>query len=255
MGAIKVAVPKSGVSTTVKDLRIVSAAFVSCEKRTHKIAIELANSIESDTRGGLRPANLPRLVCNQVAAPGKSAMTTSEVPTRWQTGELGDTLARGLSPGTLRRCVSIDVLQDVAMPAGAPVRSQAIALELTPYGRELDEVFVACGERTAYSAPVPERPVIAATKAAPVLSAPPAPPAKAKPIPPIVDSAWKPARTVDGGRTNVRAAPGIDARVVAQLPANARVLVQPATAPWWRVKPTMGGEFTGFVREDRLAFD
>src|SRR4051812_5311201 len=86
MGPIKVAVPKSGVSTTVSELRVVSAAFVSCEKRAGKIAIELANSIESDTRGGLRPANLPKLICN----PGKT-----EIAATWRTSELGDTLARG----------------------------------------------------------------------------------------------------------------------------------------------------------------
>jgi len=234
MGPIKVGVPKSGVSTTVGDLRIVSAAFVSCEKKSGKIAIELANSIESDTRGGLRPASLPKLICNPAR---------TEIATAWLTSELGDTLARGLSPAAIRRCSSIDVLQDVALPASAPVRSQSISMELAPYSRELDEIFVACGERTAYAAPVPERAgVTAASKA-------PGPTAQSD-----ANGPWQSARTIGDGNTNVRAEPGLNARVVAHLPANAAVLVQPAIAPWWRVKATKGKIELGYVREDRLTF-
>jgi hypothetical protein len=40
--------------------------------------------------------------------------------------------------------------------------------------------------------------------------------------------------------------------VSAQLPPNARILVQKATGPWWKVQPTKGSTFVGYIREDRF---
>src|SRR6266516_713753 len=48
MGSIKVAVPKSAITTAVQKERIVSLVYLSCEKASGKIAIELANASAAD---------------------------------------------------------------------------------------------------------------------------------------------------------------------------------------------------------------
>jgi hypothetical protein len=215
MGPIKVAVPKNGVATAAREQKIISAAFVSCEKRTGKVAIELANALESDPKGGLKPAEPPQLQCNTPAQAPNSMLATA-VAVQWVTGELGDLLARGIPAASLRRCISIDVLQNVALPAGNPLKSQRVSMELTPYSRELAAVFAECGAKEG----------------------------------------WRAARTAaTGGKTNVRATPKIDGAVVTQVEAGARILVEPGPGPWWRARPRNGAGFSGYIREDRLAFD
>jgi hypothetical protein len=227
MGAIKVAVPTAGVVTPVNDLKIVSAAFVSCEKSTRRIAIELANSLESDPQGGLKPAETPRLVCNPEAVRG-APVRGNEIAVTWKTNELGDGLARDLDPAALSRCGALDIVQVISLPAAAATKTQRISMVLAPRGPGLAQVFDACGPRAtqAQAAPPPDTVV----------------------VPP----GWRLARTVANGKTNVRSAPALDAPVSAQLPPNARILVQKATAPWWKVQPTKGSTFAGYIREDRF---
>ena len=255
LGAIKVAVPQSGITTQVKGARIVSAAFVSCEKASGTIAIELANSIESDTQGGLRPAQLPRMVCNGRAS-GAPARTT--IRAKWSTNELGDVMARGLPAAELRRCGAIDIEQDVALPPSLALASQRIALRLLPATTDLANVL-ACDEatRTSEAAVIPPA---TEPKPAPAPESKPAPAPEPKPpqvlrAAAVVDSPWKRAHTVAGSRTNVRAAPRIDGRLVKQLDAGTRVLVQKAEGDWWRVKPSKGTGPGGYIRADRLAFE
>ena len=238
LGPIRVAVPRNGTSTVVRDLKIVSAAFVSCEKRASRIAIELANSLESDTRGGLPPAENPRLVCSAPGLRPQRSYTANDIPATWESNELGDMLARGLSPAALRQCGSIDIVQSVKLPEGAAAKSQAVSMSLAPNGRDLDSVFVACGEKTAFPATAPAP---AVRSSAPESAAAP--------------SGWSFARTAAQGRTNVRKAASVDSPAVAQLPPGARVLVQKDTGPWWKVKPTKGAGFAGYVREDRLVIE
>jgi hypothetical protein len=248
MGPIKVTVQRRAATTAVKSERIVSLAFVSCQKSTGKIAIELANANEADASGGLGPMDMPRLVCNSPRAQGDGVLAKSDLAASWEIGALGDALARGLSPAALRRCVSIDVLQNLALPPGWAQKSQQIAMELTPYGKELDEIFTACGETTAFAAE--ERPPAALPQVARL-----APPPKGDQGPRPAEAAWKPARTIAKGRTNVRSAAGLDSSVVILLDPGALILVQQASADWWKVKPRNGASFSGYIRRDRIAFE
>jgi len=218
MGAIKVAVPRDPVVTSVGKDKIDSLVFFSCEKKARKIAIELANASESDTHGGLPPKEMPKLVCNTQQA-------RSELAATWEVSEIGDALARGLSPSALRQCGSIDVFQNVALPKGWGQASQRIELVLPPNAKELESVFAACGEAKAVASSARES-----------------------------DAAWKPARTTGKGRTNVRAGPDLDSAVVVQLAPNERVLVQSTSTEWWKVKPRKGDAYRGYIRQDRLAF-
>ena len=248
MGSIKVAVPRSSVVTPVRNQKIVSLVFFSCEKTAEKIAIELANASESDTRGGLGPVDLPRLVCNSPRPGGGDALVKSDLAATGEISEVGDTLARGLSPSALRRCVSIDVLQNVALPPGWSQESQRIVVELTPYGRELDAVLSVCGETTVYASveqpPASKPPVVR-----------PEPAMKTDRGASKAEVAWKPARTTLKGGTNVRASPRLDSAVVTQLNPGERVLVQPTSTEWWKAKPRTGTGFSGYIRQDRLVFD
>ncbi|MBL0141796.1 MAG: SH3 domain-containing protein [Betaproteobacteria bacterium] len=228
LGPITFAVQAQAVTTLARGGKILSTAHVSCQKGQGTIAIELSNAPESDPADGLRPMEVPRLVCNSPSPAADGSLVKSAVAAKWEIGVLGDTLARGLSPSALRGCVSIDVLQNVALTPSASRESQRIAMELTPYSRELEAVFAACGETTA-----------------------PAPSER----PPVADARWKPARTAEKGRTNVRQAASADSHLVIQLAPGTKVVVQRASAQWWKVKPRSGPGFSGYVRQDRLAFD
>jgi hypothetical protein len=103
-----------------------------------------------------------------------------------------------------------------------------VRFAIDPYGKELDSIFVTCGETSA--------------------SGPAAVP------PPRAEAAWKRARTVSSGRTNVRARPAVNSPLVVQLHPGTPVLVQPANGNWWRVGPSAGAKSGGYVREDRLVF-
>jgi len=261
MGAIKVAVPSGSILTPAGNQRVASLAFVSCEKAARKIAIELANASSPDDPGGLRPKAMPRLLCNMPSPKGDLTLVRSELATSWLVNDLGDALARGFSPNALRRCATIDVIQDVVLPNGWGKETARIEFEITPYGRELDQVFLACGEATAYAAAAttttPTAPTApAAPAAATVAPAAPAAPAPA-PITPakVAEAPWKPARTTPRGRTNIRAAPNLESAVVTMLAPGEPVLVQWNGTEWWRVKPRTGNAYQGYVRQDRLVFN
>ncbi len=225
LGPIKVAVPRDPVVTPVGKDKIDSLVFFSCEKATRKIAIELANASESDARGGLQPREMPQLICNTPLAQSGNAMRQSELAASWEVSEIGDAMARGLSPSALRRCVSIDVVQNVALPKGWARDTQRIEFALPASSKEVDAVLSACGETAAVASSDRKS-----------------------------DDSWKPARTTAKGRTNVRASPGLDSAVVVQLAPNEKVLVQSTSTEWWKVKPRKGEAFRGYIRQDRLAF-
>lgn len=238
LGPIKFAAQKNAIVTAVRSERILTLAHVSCQKASGKIAIELSNAFESDPAGGLRPLEMPQLVCNRPAPEGGAIMVKTGVAAAWEIGNLGDTLARGLSPSDLRECAWIDIVQNLALPAGGTSQGQRIAMEIQPYGRELDSVFVACGEATAFGGAEPAQ--ATTPKAAPAAPA---------------EAAWKRAHTIRGGRTNIRSAPDVDSAVVVQLAPGASVLVQRVSAQWWKVKPRSGQAFSGYVRQSRLVFE
>ena len=227
LGPIKFALRRTAIATPVGSEKILSHAYVSCQKGTGKIAVELSNAFQSNLAGGLGPRDMPRLVCNSPDLKDDGGLVQSDLAAKWEINDLGDPLARGLSPSDLRRCVSIDVLQNVALPPGGTHDSQRVDLEFVPYSKALDAVFTACGETTAY---------------APAGQPPPAAP-------------WKPARTIAKGRTNVRAAGRLDSRLVIQLDPGATLLAQRTSTDWWKVKPRIGAGFSGYIREDRLAFE
>jgi hypothetical protein len=247
LGSIKAAVQRRAVATAVGNEKILSSAFVSCQKGPGKIAIELANASESDARGGLGPTDLPRLVCSRPRSPGDGILVKSDLAASWEIGALGDTLARGLSPAALRQCVSIEIVQNLALPPEWPQKSQRVAMELAPYSRELDAIFAACGEATAFAAEEPPAPVQARVERAP----PPKEDQAARPA----EAPWKFAHTVAKGRTNVRSAAGTDATAVIMLDPGTKILVQQASGDWWKVKPRSGAAFGGYVRRDRFALE
>lgn len=237
LGPIRFAGLKNAVVTPVGDRTVYSLGFVSCERNTTTIAIELANATAKDDPNGLRPRSMPRLVCHRPGA----RPAQSDLQARWKVSALGDVLAQGLKPSQLRECASIDVVQEVILPPGWPRETARVQFEMTPYGRELDSIFYTCGEVSAY-APAPSPPVT-------VASAPRSP--KSSPAP---DNSWKIARTSPEGRTNLRAGPALSTAVVAQLPPDVSVLVKPARDDWWHVKSPGRAKFEGYIRADRLVF-
>jgi hypothetical protein len=206
---------------------VFSNAYVSCVKSARTIAIELTNQTAPDDPGGLRPAAMPRLVCISPAGTGDTKVVQQVLEASWQVNPLGDAMARGLRPSALRACAAIGVVEDVALPKGWARSTAPIAFEITPYARDLDSIFVTCGEMTAY-APKPESP---APSSAP---------------------AWKTARTIASGKTNVRAGPNVHSAIVARLDPGAVVLVQSTGGEWWRAKSRSGTKFEGYIRGDRL---
>ena len=241
LGSIRFAFLKAPVVTVVGGNKVYSNVYVSCETSTRKIAIELANSTAPDDPSGLKPHTLPRLVCNDLAAPNETRLVQDDITAHWEMNAIGDVLARGFSAFALRECVSIAIVQDVVLPKGWAKPDQPIEFEITPYSRELDQVFATCGQPAAYAA----APAHAAAAAAP-----------ASPAKRAADGAWKEARTTSRGKTNVRAKAGIDSAIVAALDPGDVVLVQRTGSIWWRAKsrPNARQPFEGFIRQDRLVF-
>lgn len=264
MGTIRVAVPSRAIETPVGTEKIVSLVFFSCEKARGRIAIELANAPESDPKGGLPPKVMPKLICNSREA-GVTPQT--EIATSWNVSGIGDALARGLLPSPLRRCASIEIRQTLALPKGWARDTEHVDIELIPYHKEIESVLNECGAVVA-AAPAPApAPTKAATSNRP--PPPPAPQAAARapavaPAPasaaatsaPSGDAPWKSARAISsGGRTNVRASPSTTAPVVTMLNPGQPLLAQAAGGDWYRVKPTSGSAFAGYIRQDRLVFE
>ena len=250
MGAIETAIWLKAQSTDAGRDRILTSVYLSCERVADRIALELANSPAADPKGGVGPMDLPKLTC--VGLDAKGAPTRSEIAANWQINDFGDTLARGIPPGQLRRCATIEIAENVALPPKWPKESQRIAIEFSPYARELDDIFDACGETAVYTA----------SSAAPVTSGPPARPTETKageaPKPasrPKVVQEWKPAHAIASGRTNVRASASLESQVVTHLLPNQKVLVQPSAGDWWQVRPRAGNAFEGYIRRDRFVLE
>jgi SH3 domain-containing protein len=261
MGPITVAVPEQSVVTPVGKEKILSLVFFSCEKTAGRIAIELANAAESDARSGLYPKQMPKLFCNP-----RSSAPRTELPATWYVSEIGDALARGLAPSDLRRCASIEIQQDIALPRGWGPETQRVDIEVIPYKKELDAVLATCAVAQPHlraeapkAAPAPMPAAAPPPKAAPMLPtpAPPVPklaavPAPAK-TPAPVEAPWRTVHVVaTGGRTNVRASPTTDSPIVIALDAGAVVQVQPTGTDWWRARSANGAGFAGYIRQDRL---
>ena len=233
LGNIRFAVLKTPYETTVGNGRVFTRVYVSCQRPLKKLAIELSNTTAPDDPGGLKPAVMPRLVCSRPAAPGDRKLVQEDLFANWEVGEVGDALTRGYRPFPLRECVSIAIEQEVELPRGWPQKTARLAFDITPYARELDTVFVACGEASAYGPALP--PVaVAAAQSAPAAGA------------------WQSARVLADGKTNVRAGPNLQSAIVARLDPGAVILVQKSAGDWWRVRPSRGAAFEGYVRQDRI---
>jgi SH3 domain-containing protein len=242
LGNIRFAFFKNLVETPVGNAKVYSRAYVSCQKDSRSLAIELTNTTAPDDPGGLKPGTLPRLVCNRPAAPGDPKLVQEEVPAKWEVSKIGDALARGFRAVPLRECVSIGVVQQVALPQGWAVKSAWVEFEIFPYNRELDSIFVTCGEASAFTPAARPAP---ATASAP---ATPSTPARGTVV------QWRTARTTPRGKTNVRSGPSLQSAVVAELDPGAVVLVERTSGEWWRAKASKGAPFEGYIRQDRLVF-
>jgi len=273
LGNIRFAVMRQPVETVVGGQKVFSRAYLSCLKGTRVLAIELTNQIAPDDRKGLRQNKDPRLVCTRPDTPGSDKLVQEDLLANWDPNELGDMLSKGFRAFPLRECVSIHVVEEVALPAGWSQKSTRVEFDITPYTRQLDEVFVACGDVSAYSspAPAPAKPVAVAAAPAPAPKTPPPPPPAAKqpvavkpappaPLPaastvPAPPEGWLRARALStGGKTNVRSAPNLGASIVIQLDPSTPVFVEKTATEWWKARSASGPLWEGFIRQDRLAF-
>ena len=244
LGPIRFAHTTSAVVTPVGGAKVFSNVYLSCEKTARTIAIELTNQTAPDDPGGLAPATMPRLVCVSPASAGGGKTVQQVIEATWQVNALGDAMARGLRPSSLRACAALGIVENVTLPKGWARASLPVAFEISPYARELDAIFATCGEVSAYVSRASER------------SPPPSGQARRSPSavgePP---PAWKSARTVATGATNVRAAPNLHSAVVVRLDSGARILVLATGTEWWRAKSRTGHKFEGYIRADRLVFE
>ena len=262
MGPIKVAISLDAHTSYIGTSKIVSTVYLSCEKSTGRIAIEIANARSMDLEGGLRSKESPRLACLGVAGPGAPPPRT-EIAANWEANDLGDVLTRGLSPSALRQCIGVEVVEKVALPPALGRDVEPIRFEIPTYAPGPDEVFAACGEPSAY-APAPTvvasapAPVPPAEKPVAVTPPPPAPTpapraAPARRTAPMAQ--WKHAHTLSKGRSNIRKAPNLNSPVVAQLPPDVKILVEESVDDWWHVKSPSGARFEGYIRRDRFTLD
>lgn len=252
LGNIQFAFLKTPVETAVGNAKVYSRAYLSCQRANKKLAIELTNAVSPDDPKGLKPGTEPRLLCNRPIQPWDEKLVQERLFANWDVNELGDAMTKGFRAFPLRECVSIRVQQEVVLPAGWAQKTAKIEFEFSPYGRELDAVFVTCGEMSAYAAPAPSVPVVAATApAAPAKSptAAPTPPATPPAPPP-----WRAAQVIAGAKTNVRAGPRLQSPIVTELAGGTAILVQKTDSEWWRARPATGTAFDGYIRQDRLVF-
>jgi hypothetical protein len=251
LGNIRFAYLKNAIETPAGSAKVYSRGYVSCQKDSRKLAIELTNMSAPDDPGGLQPATRPRLICSRPDAPGEVKLVQEELPATWDVSEIGDAMARGFEASALRQCVSIGVVQDVVLPKGSAQKTARVIFEINPYNRELDSIFATCGETSAY-APAAAPPRAAASGSA--TRAPASAPAKSATPAADPGAAWQTARTISSGKTNVRAGPTLQSALVLQLHPGASVLVQRTGGEWWRAKSPSGAAFEGYIRQDRITF-
>lgn len=246
LGSIRFAVLKRSVETPVLGgAKVYSRAYVSCQKQTRRFAIELTNAMGPDDPGGLQPKSMPRLVCTRPNAPGDAKLVQEELTANWEVSAIGDTLARGFRAFPLRECVGISVMQELMLPQGLAQRTARFEFEIAPYSRDLDAIFVACGETSAYAPSARGAPVTAAAPRPPVARTNPAQGA---------ETGWQAARATARGKSNVRGGPSTQSEIVVTLDPGAVILVQRVDGEWWRVKPSRGNAFEGYIRQDRIVF-
>lgn len=232
LGNIRFAYLKTLVQTPVGAKKVYSRAYLSCQKAVRKLAIEVSNMTAPDDPKGLPPNADPKLFCNRAA--GGDKIVREELLASWEVNELGDALAKGFRPFPLRECASISVVQEVALPAGWPQKNARVEFDIAPYNRELDSVFVSCGEVSAYgpaSPPAKPTAVASAPSAAPgkpAVTAAVPPPAPAKPA--VVAAAPAPAKPVIAAAGMIKPAP-TPAPVQAPVAPPPKPVVIPAAAP------------------------
>jgi hypothetical protein len=270
LGNIRFAYVKRPVETQVGNATVFSRAYLSCQRGVGKLAIELSNAMAPADPGGLRPTTEPRLVCHRPTGVGDQ-IVREEILATWIINEkIGDALTQGLRPFPLRECAAIGVVQEVTMPAGSAQKTARLEFELLPYNRELDSIFVTCGEHSAYGAgspppavatTPPAAPAVVASAPAPTPKSPPPsqpsspPPAQPKAAP-ATDASWRQARAIPTGMTNMRSGPTLQSSIITQLYPGAVVQVQRTAGDWWRArtKTPKGVVVEGYIREDRLVF-
>ncbi len=250
LGAIEAAIWLNAQSTDAGRDRIVTSVYLTCERVADRIALELANAPASDAKSGVGPMDLPKLTCVGLDAKGASAR--SEIRANWEINDFGDTLARGLAPAALRRCASIEIAENVALPPKWPKESQRITIEFSPFARELDEIFETCGVASAYAVAAANPPVANPPVANPPVANPPE--AKAGARPRVVEE-WKNAHAVAQGRTNVRSSASLESSIITHLLSNQKILVRPSAGDWWLVRPRAGPAFEGYIRRDRFVLE
>lgn len=238
LGPIQFATLKTPIATAAGGARTSSNIYLSCERNTGKMAIELANGTRPDDPGGLKPKRLPRLTCNTFAD-GKPL--AEPIDATWTVNELGDAMARGFWPSALRDCLSIVVSEELVLPPGSAQPTARVEFEITPYARELDRVFATCGEPTVYAS-------------APTSPAAPSIAAGAKPAAVNNGNGWSTVRLTASGRTNVRQKPTVRSALVIRLYPGDIVLVQKSAGEWWHAKsrPNSRFVFEGYIRRDRV---
>ena len=262
LGQLRSAVLRNPFETTAGNAKVYSRVYFSCEKAGKTFSIELTNGTSLSDPTGLKPGSEPRLFCSRPIQPFDEKLVQEELLAHWEVGKNGEYLSWGLRPFPLRECVSIRVIQELALPEGSAQKSAKVEFDLFPYSRELDSIFASCGEESAY-ADSPKPPAVAvATPPAPAFApARPVPPptASLKPAAPATapvaaDAGWQRARTPVNGKTNVRAGPTLQSAIVAELHPGSVVMVQKTGTEWWKARPSSGTQFEGYIREDRLVF-
>jgi hypothetical protein len=257
LGQLRSATLRNPFETPVGSSKVYSRVYFSCEKGGKTFSMELTNGTSLADPTGLKPNNEPRLFCSRPIQPFDDKLVQEELLAHWETGKAGESLTWGLRPFPLRECVSIRVMQEVALPDGWAQKSAKVEFDLFPYSRELDSVFAACGEESAYAADTPAPPAVVAKVAAPppaAKAAAPAPAPARAPAPTTADATWQRVRTPFTGKTNVRAGPTLQSAIVIELHPGSVVMVQKTDSEWYKAKPSSGAAFEGYIRQDRLVF-
>jgi hypothetical protein len=282
LGQLRSATLRNPLETTVGSSKIYTRVYFSCEKAGKTFSMELTNGASASDPTGFKPGNEPRLYCSRPIQPFDEKLVQEELLAHWETGKAGESLTWGLRPFPLRECVSIRVVQEITLPDGWAQKNAKVEFDLMPYSREIDSVFAACGEQSAYAPETPAPPPVAAATTAPLaaLKFAPPPAAAAKPVapaaapklaatpppapapPPAAPTApteqaagtWQRARTSFTGKTNVRGGPTLQSPIIKELHPGSVVMVQKADNDWWKARPSSGPAFDGYIREDRLVF-
>jgi hypothetical protein len=291
LGNIRFAYVKRAIETRVGATTVFTRAYVSCQKDKRSFAIELTNSLGPADPGGLKPSVDPRLYCQrpdngkvlkeEILASWEVNPKIGDVLARGLRGfplrecaaitvQQEVVMPEGSPQKTAR-------LEFEILPYNRELDNVfATCGERSAYGPTAPPVAVAAAPPTATNAqqkaappkiqapPPPAKPA-----PAPVVASVP-PPAAAKPAPPSTPlpatappatappatapadaGGWREARTVPTGKTNVRAGPSLQTPIVTELFPGAVLMVQ-GTGEWYRVRPSRGNAFEGYIRQDRL---